>query len=84
MFAYDLHSWLVALRSCSLGFIAASGVRHSVEVVAESLYEAAILGMAALRADGWAEQIAPGTQLAIQVRAPSTTHCVSVPSHANH
>ena len=49
-----------------------------MEVVAESLYEAAILGMAALRADGWAEQIAPGTQLAIQVRAPSTTHCVSV------
>jgi hypothetical protein len=49
-----------------------------VEVTAESLYEAAILGVALLRADGWAEQLAPGTPIEIQVRAPATTHCVSI------
>jgi hypothetical protein len=53
-------------------------VRHSVEVTAESLYEAAILGVAHLRADGWAEQLSPGTPIEVQVRAPATTHCVSI------
>jgi len=49
-----------------------------VEVTADSLYEAAIFGVALLRKDGWAEQIGPGTQLEIQVREPGTTHCVTV------
>jgi hypothetical protein len=61
-----------------VSFVGPTGVRHSVDVTAESLYEAAILGVAALRADGWAEQIAPGTQLEVQVRGPATTHCVTV------
>jgi len=55
-----------------------SGARHCVEVTAESLYEAAILGVSLLRREGWAEQIAPGTQLEFQVRQPATTHCVTV------
>jgi len=49
-----------------------------VEVVAESLFEAAILAVSLLRKDGWAEQIAPGTQMQIEVREPATTHCVTV------
>jgi hypothetical protein len=68
----------VALRSCSVSFVGPSGVRHSVEVSAESLYEAGVFGIAALRTDGWTEQIAPGTQVEIQVRAPATTHCITV------
>jgi hypothetical protein len=31
-----------------------------------------------LRADGWAEKLASGTQIEIQVRPPATTHCVSI------
>jgi hypothetical protein len=74
----DLHCPTVALRSCSVSFVAASGVRHRVDVLAESLYEAGVLAIALLRKDGWAEQIAPGTQLEIQVREPATTHCVTI------
>src|SRR6267142_7137768 len=40
----------------SAGFSPTGGVRHSVEVTADSLYEAAIFGVALLRKDGWAEQ----------------------------
>jgi len=50
-----------------------SGVRHSVEVTAESVYEAAAFGVSALRNSGWADAIAPGTELEIQVREPATT-----------
>jgi hypothetical protein len=53
-------------------------VKHSVEVTAESLYEAAILGVSLLRQDGWVEVIAPGTEIEIQVGAPATKHCVTV------
>ena len=50
-------------------------MRHSVEVTSESLYEAAILGVSQ---DGWADPIAPGTPLEIQVREPVTTHVVTL------
>jgi hypothetical protein len=73
-----LHSPPVAIRACTVSFVGPTGVRHSVDVTGESLYEAAILGVALLRKDGWAEQIAPGTQLEIQVREPATTHCVTL------
>ena len=65
-------------RACTVSFVAPPGVR-AVEVAAESLYEAAILGIALLREDEWADQIAQGTQqLEIEMRAPATTHCVTV------
>lgn len=38
------------LRSCVVTYQDTEGVKHSVEVTAESLYEAAILGMKALKA----------------------------------
>ena len=58
------------LRTCSVSFTGPSGVRHSVEVAAESIYEAAALGVSALKSDGWADAIAPGTELDVQVREP--------------
>jgi hypothetical protein len=54
------------------------GVRHAVEVTAESVYEAAALGVSALRNSGWADAIAPGTELEIQVREPATSHRLTV------
>jgi hypothetical protein len=68
----------VGFRACTVSFVGPTGVRHSVDVTGESLYEAAILGLSLLRRDGWADQINPGTQLEIQVRQPATTHCVTV------
>ncbi len=49
-----------------------------MEVIAESVYEAAALGVSALRKCGWVDVVAPGTELDIQVREPATTHHISV------
>ncbi len=68
----------MATKTCTVSFISASGVCHSVEVSADSLYEAAIVGFNLLKQDGWVDPIAPGTRLEIQVRHPATTHCVSL------
>ena len=68
----------MALRTCTVSFTGPSGVRHSVEVSAESIYEAAALGASALKSDGWADAIAPGTELDIQVREPATSHRLTV------
>jgi hypothetical protein len=57
-----------------VSFTGPSGLRHSVEVTAESIYEAAALGVAVLKNSGWAEAIAPGTELEVQVREPATSH----------
>jgi hypothetical protein len=40
------------LRMCTVGFKATTGISHSVEVEAESLMEAAGLGLARLKKDG--------------------------------
>jgi hypothetical protein len=69
---------LVALRTCTVSFVGSAGVRHSVDVTAESLYEAAATGISRLRQDGWVDQIALGTRLEVQVREAPTMHCVSV------
>lgn len=69
-----LLSHAVALRTCTVSFTGPSGVRHSVEVTAESVYEAAALGVSALKNSGWVDAIAPGTELEIQVREPASCH----------
>ena len=45
---------------------------------AESVYEAAALGVSALRKSGWADAVALGTELEIQVREPPTCHRITV------
>ena len=67
----------MALRTCTVSFSGPSGIRHSVDVTAESVYEAAALGVSALRKNGWADAVALGTELEIQVRPP-TFHCITV------
>jgi hypothetical protein len=68
----------VGLRLCTVSFKAATGISHSVEVEAESLYEAAALGLARLKEDGWIEGLGPATILEIQVREPATHHSITV------
>jgi len=60
------------------GLCRPTGIRHSVEVTAESLYEAAVLGLNAMRKHGWVEHIGPGTELQVQIKEPAVTHVVSV------
>ena len=64
----------VALRTCTVSFVDYRGVRHSVDVTAETLYEAAAAGVALLKREEWGEPIAPGTPLDVEVRAPSLMH----------
>jgi hypothetical protein len=68
----------VATKTCTVSFTGPSGVCHSVELSADSLYEAAIVGFSLLKQDGWVDPVAPGTRLDIHVRHPATTHRVSL------
>ena len=53
-------------------------MRHSVEVTAETLYEAAAVALKRLKNDEWSESVAPGTPIDIQVREPPTTHTLTL------
>ena len=67
-----LRCWPMPLRLCTVSFQSPTGVRHGVDVEAETLYEAAGIGLARLKGDGWIEGLGPGSRLEIQVREPST------------
>ena len=68
----------VALRPCIVSFKDLRGIRHSTDVEAESLYEAAVMGIRRLTEDPWLEKIGPATVLEIEVRNPGTTHAISL------
>jgi hypothetical protein len=53
----------VPLRPCIVSFKDTRGIRHSTEVEAESLYEAAVMGIRRLNDDPWLEKIGPVTVL---------------------
>ena len=65
-----------AMRDCATGELMHPVVGPLVE--AETLYEAAGIGLARLKEDGWIEGLGPGSRLEIQVREPSTVHSLSV------
>ena len=67
----------MAPRTCTVAFKDARGIRHSTDVEAESLYEAAVLGVRRLNDDPWTERIGPATVLEIEVRTPATRHTIS-------
>jgi hypothetical protein len=69
---------LVTRRACTVSFQGVSGIRHSVDLEAESVYEAAIRGVHLLKKDGWVDNLGAGTELDVQVREPGTTHRVTV------
>lgn len=63
------------MAACIVSFVDLDGVRHSVELQAEGLYEAAILGLAAFRKS----DLNPGglTELEVEVRS-SIKHTLTV------
>jgi hypothetical protein len=48
----------VAVRHCTVSFKDARGICHSVDVEAESLYEAVVVAVSRFRKDPWAGQLA--------------------------
>jgi hypothetical protein len=66
-------------RACQVVFQDLDGVRHSVQVEAESVYEAACLAIRALRKAGFVEQHpGPASRFEVQVVEPVVTHEVTV------
>ena len=68
----------MALKLCAVSFTDIRGIRHSADVEAESLYEAAVQGIRRLNQDPWIERIGPATKLDIEVREPATKHTLTV------
>lgn len=64
----------MALRTCTVSFVDYRGIRHSVDVTAETLFEAAAAGIAAMNQSEWCEGIGPGTPVDVEVRAPAVKH----------
>lgn len=73
-----ISSAAVAAKICTVSFVDARGMRHVVDVEAESLYEAAVLGVRRFRKDPWIEPIGTATVLDVDVREPSTRHAISL------
>jgi hypothetical protein len=68
----------VARRSCSVTFRGVSGIRHTVDVEADTLYEAAVVAVSRFRKDIWGETIASGTELHVEVCDTPTKHSLTL------
>lgn len=64
---------LVPMQACTVAFCDPSGVRHVAEVTAESLYEAAVVGVRAI-SEQWAAEPGSMTRIEVQVRGPAVRH----------
>ena len=65
----------VALRTCIVTCRDIIGVEHTVEVTAESLYEAVARGLAAFRNADWVSRLGTGqTTITIVVKQPEVAH----------
>jgi hypothetical protein len=67
---------LVPVRPCIVSFTDPEGFRHSVEVQAESLYEAVVLATRAFREHACAP--GPASRLEVEVKSPNVTHEVTM------
>jgi hypothetical protein len=62
-------------RTCIVSFTDSEGIRHSVEVTASTLYEAAVLAINEFRRCGFTSNApGPATRLTVAVKAPATSH----------
>jgi hypothetical protein len=70
---------ILLVFACLVSFTDSEGIRHAVNVTATSLYEAAVLAMAEFRRCEFAEALlGSATRLSVTVRAPATTHEITV------
>jgi hypothetical protein len=65
-------------RTCAVTFTDHRGARHTVEVSAGSLYEAAALALRELKRCEWVEPIGPAARLEVEARHATTRHEVTV------
>ena len=69
----------MALRSCTVTCCDLNGVEHSVEVTADTLYEAVAHGLRAFREAEWAGDLGSGlTAITVTLKQPEVRHTVRV------
>lgn len=64
------------VRACTVSFTGHDGIRHSVNVQAETLYEGVALAVRAFREHDCTP--GPASQLEVEAKSPSVTHTVSM------
>ena len=63
------------LRTCTVSFCDLKGIKHAIEVTADSLYEAVAQGLRAFRQNDWVDDIDGGlTTITVVVRQPAVEH----------
>src|SRR5262249_30172250 len=68
-----------ALRTCTVALKDVRDIEHSMEVTAETLYEAIATALAALRKDNWVGEIGQGlTTVTVVVQQPPVKHEVKM------
>ena len=71
--------WPVVLRTCTVAVKDIRDVEHSIEVTAETLYEAIATALAALQRDNWVGEIGQGfTTVTVVVQQPPVKHEVKM------
>jgi len=68
----------MSVRTCGVSFVDHRGIRHTAEVSAESLYEAAVLAVRTFRSDPWIERFGSSVMLDVEIREPSTRHAITL------
>src|SRR5579871_3900680 len=71
--------FIVVLRACKVSVTDMQDVEHTVDVTAETLYEAIAAALAALQQDSWVEEIAQGLNtVSVLVQQPPVKHEVKM------
>ena len=74
----------MALKACTVVIHDLNDTAHSLDVTAESLYEAIAQALAALRDHDWVGDIGTGlTTVTVKVRHPEVTHVVKIQDFEN-
>ncbi len=69
-----LYARLMPRKKCRVLFKDVEGVVHSTEVEAESLYEAAALGLRVFKRAEWMGDIGAATRITVQIHEPPVEH----------
>ena len=73
----------MAPRTCKVSCRNASGAEHTVEVTAQSLYEAVGRGLHILRQNDWVDTIHQNLTITIAVKEPEVEHRVLIKDFEN-
>jgi hypothetical protein len=68
----------MAVRTCTVSCEDSDGHQHSLEVTAETLYEAVAQALAAFRNSEWVGRIGRGHTVTVRVQQPAVEHRVRI------